>query len=275
MSTQADGLTAILGHEICSHTWSHTALTTLTNEQIIAEIRWTEKIIREVTGVTPRYLRPPYGDVDDRVRAVVEAAGYRILHWNLDSFDWQTTGSTSDILRNVQAKLSGSSSGFVLLGHDGRSDLANGWAGALGSLIKYGYPMGTVSQCLQNAPGSEPKESPTKTTNPPTGTTNPPAETTNPPAETTKPPAETTKPPTETGNPSTETGKPSTETGKPSTETGKPSEGSPNETEGPRSETSDEESEDESSAAPSKMMLGILHFLLWIPCLIILLSTLI
>lgn len=39
------------------------ALTTLTNEQIVAELGWTRKIIKEVTGVSPTSMRPPYGDM--------------------------------------------------------------------------------------------------------------------------------------------------------------------------------------------------------------------
>ncbi|KAF9195438.1 hypothetical protein BGZ51_000012 [Haplosporangium sp. Z 767] len=40
------------------HTWSHTELATLTNEQIVAEIKWTEKIIYD----TMKYARAPYDD---------------------------------------------------------------------------------------------------------------------------------------------------------------------------------------------------------------------
>jgi peptidoglycan/xylan/chitin deacetylase (PgdA/CDA1 family) len=52
------------GHQIAVHTWSHPSLTTLTNEQIIAEFGWTKKVIFDVTGVTPNMFRPPYGDIE-------------------------------------------------------------------------------------------------------------------------------------------------------------------------------------------------------------------
>lgn len=52
------------GHQISVHTWSHTALTTLSNEQIIAELGWTAKAIKDVTGLTPSTMRPPYGDIE-------------------------------------------------------------------------------------------------------------------------------------------------------------------------------------------------------------------
>jgi len=52
------------GHQIGVHTWSHYPLTTLTNEQIIAEFGWTKKVIYDVLGVTPITMRPPYGDIE-------------------------------------------------------------------------------------------------------------------------------------------------------------------------------------------------------------------
>jgi hypothetical protein len=52
------------GHQIAVHTWSHSYMTSLTNEQIIAELGWSKKIIKDILGVTPNYWRPPYGDIE-------------------------------------------------------------------------------------------------------------------------------------------------------------------------------------------------------------------
>jgi peptidoglycan/xylan/chitin deacetylase (PgdA/CDA1 family) len=51
-------------HQIAVHTWSHPYLTTLSNEAIIAELGWTKKVIKDVLGVTPNIMRPPYGDIE-------------------------------------------------------------------------------------------------------------------------------------------------------------------------------------------------------------------
>ncbi|KAF9355924.1 chitin deacetylase [Mortierella sp. AD094] len=79
------------GHHLAMHTWSHAGLTTLTNEQIVAEVRWSEKIIRDVTGLTMKYIRPPYGDVDNRVREILRQMGYTTVIWTLgwDTNDWR------------------------------------------------------------------------------------------------------------------------------------------------------------------------------------------
>ena len=52
------------GHQIAVHTWSHPALTTLSNEEIIAELGWSKKVIKDVLGVTPNMMRPPFGDIE-------------------------------------------------------------------------------------------------------------------------------------------------------------------------------------------------------------------
>ncbi|KAI8602153.1 putative chitin deacetylase, partial [Dissophora ornata] len=69
------------GHHVASHTWSHYPLTTLTNEQIVAELKWTEKAVMDITGLRMKYMRPPYGDIDNRVRAVVKKLGYTVVDW--------------------------------------------------------------------------------------------------------------------------------------------------------------------------------------------------
>ena len=68
-------------HQIAVHTWSHPPMTTLTNEQVIAELGWSKKIIKDVLGVTPNFWRPPYGDVDNRVRAIAKAMGLQTSIW--------------------------------------------------------------------------------------------------------------------------------------------------------------------------------------------------
>ncbi|KAF9202252.1 chitin deacetylase [Podila verticillata] len=79
------------GHHLASHTWSHKGLTALTNEQIVAEVKWTEKLVRELTGRRLKYVRPPYGDLDNRVRYVLKKLGYTVAVWSGGEFgtnDW-------------------------------------------------------------------------------------------------------------------------------------------------------------------------------------------
>lgn len=77
------------GHDVCVHTWSHHYMTTLQDEQVFAELYYTAKIIKTVLGVTPRCWRPPFGDVDDRVRAIAAGLGLRTILWQEDTNDWE------------------------------------------------------------------------------------------------------------------------------------------------------------------------------------------
>ena len=51
------------------------------NDLVIAEIVWTMRAIRELIGVTPTLLRPPFGDIDPRVRSIAKALGLHIIIW--------------------------------------------------------------------------------------------------------------------------------------------------------------------------------------------------
>ena len=94
------------GHDVCVHTWSHHYMTTLTTTQVFAELYYTMRIIKDVIGVTPRCWRPPFGDVDDRVRAVAQGLGLRTIIWDNDTDDWNISpdgqASTQQIDSNYQ-----------------------------------------------------------------------------------------------------------------------------------------------------------------------------
>lgn len=84
------------GHHISAHTWSHQLMTTLSNEDVLAELYYTQKAIKTVVGVTPKYWRPPFGDIDDRVRWIATQLNLTAIIWNLDTNDW-AAGSTVPI----------------------------------------------------------------------------------------------------------------------------------------------------------------------------------
>lgn len=120
----------MLGHEISVHTWSHTPLTTLTNEQIVAELGWTRQAIKDVIGVSPRTMRPPYGDIDDRVRAVCAAMGLTPIIWTgvgeqeFDTDDWKIAGGTATgtssfaAWKTIVTQADTLNTGFIVLEHD-------------------------------------------------------------------------------------------------------------------------------------------------------------
>jgi hypothetical protein len=158
------------GNQISVHTWSHSALTTQSNEQIIAELGWTKKIIKDVLGVTPTTMRPPYGDIDDRVRAICKAMELTPVIWTriskTSTFDTEDfyihsgNVSTNEVLNNWDSILQNASTidtGFIVLEHDlfqQTVELATGYI--LPDALAHTQPALTIQpvvKCLNLSPG--------------------------------------------------------------------------------------------------------------------------
>ncbi|KAJ8322787.1 chitin deacetylase [Batrachochytrium dendrobatidis] len=103
------------GHHIALHTWSHRNSTAVTNEQFVAEIIYNARIIKDVIGVTPRFFRPPFGDIDERIRKILHNLGLIIVEWNVDSAD---AAGAKDVAVKFGAKANAGSSPVISLEHD-------------------------------------------------------------------------------------------------------------------------------------------------------------
>ncbi|KAF8757678.1 Polysaccharide deacetylase [Rhizoctonia solani] len=100
------------GHQLSVHTWSHPTLTTLTNEQIIAELGWTREAIKQITGVTPTLC------VLLMVILTTVANG-----GSFDTNDWHIPSglSAAEVLNSFDKILDTAgelSTGFIVLAHD-------------------------------------------------------------------------------------------------------------------------------------------------------------
>uniref|UniRef100_A0A1D1Y1F3 chitin deacetylase n=1 Tax=Anthurium amnicola TaxID=1678845 RepID=A0A1D1Y1F3_9ARAE len=168
------------GHQIGVHTWSHTALTTQTNEEIIAEIKWTEMAIKQATGLTPKYMRPPYGDVDDRVRAILQQLGYMIVIWDKDTNDWISGDDKTFDISWVEGNFTewvkeNDPTGHISLEHDLYNQTAAQGPKVVPIVEGAGFTIKPVYQCVgdQNAYLESTTQTDTTTTTDNTGTTTP------------------------------------------------------------------------------------------------------
>ncbi|KAF8258594.1 carbohydrate esterase family 4 protein [Lactarius quietus] len=101
-------------HEICVHTWSHHYMTAFKSRDAFAELWYSLKAVKLVTGVTPTCWRPPYGDVDDRIRAIANALGLQTILWEFNSGDWNegVNGYTvADVDENYQQFINNETAG--------------------------------------------------------------------------------------------------------------------------------------------------------------------
>lgn len=60
-------------------------MTSFTNEEAFAELWYTRKIIKDILGVTPLCWRPPFGDVDDRIRLIAKGLNMTTNVWDHDT----------------------------------------------------------------------------------------------------------------------------------------------------------------------------------------------
>ncbi|KAJ7758939.1 carbohydrate esterase family 4 protein [Mycena maculata] len=99
------------GHEICVHTWSHRNMTMFSNEGAFAELYYTLEAIKLATGFTPQCWRPPFGDVDDRIRYIASQLGLETIIWKYDSFDYVTSLPETTIQGNYDYLISNLTAG--------------------------------------------------------------------------------------------------------------------------------------------------------------------
>lgn len=82
------------GHEVGNHNWHHVQMPTLSEEEILSQLRRTQEVIRQACGVTPRRMRPPFGAgwFNTKHKPLVRAAqalGLQLIGWDLDTYDWK------------------------------------------------------------------------------------------------------------------------------------------------------------------------------------------
>lgn len=92
-----------MGYEIGSHGHKHVNYSSLSDEEIQAQISKSHGILKDLTGTNPNLIRTPNGDFDKRVLRIADKMGYTVIQWDTDSKDWMNPG-TEQIVNNVLKK---------------------------------------------------------------------------------------------------------------------------------------------------------------------------
>jgi hypothetical protein len=79
------------------------------DERILRELKRTQDIIRKVTGKRPKYFRPPFGEVDDRLARLAAEAGLVTVQYDIASGDPDPSLSAKRIIRGVVGEAKGGS----------------------------------------------------------------------------------------------------------------------------------------------------------------------
>lgn len=129
------------GHQIGTHTQNHEQLDGLTREQIIEAVEPVNRTVEEITGVRPRYFRPPHGAYDALVRDVLAELNLELINWSNGSLDWAGVDANGhkDPALVVQAVEDQLHPGAVILFHDTHKHTAEALPEIINMLRADGY----------------------------------------------------------------------------------------------------------------------------------------
>ena len=102
------------GHEIGTHSATHSYMSKLSEEKIRQELSTSSAAIEAASGVRPDLFRAPFGDYNDRLIRTARDAGYYTIQWDVDSLDWKDL-SANDIAMRVISRVR---SGSIILCHN-------------------------------------------------------------------------------------------------------------------------------------------------------------
>ncbi|WP_106767727.1 polysaccharide deacetylase family protein [Paenibacillus faecalis] len=138
------------GHAIGNHSYNHAEFPKLTLPQFQNQIERTNQILQRITGIKPRLIRPPYGEINEEQLRWARKNNYKVVNWNVDSLDWKGLNK-EEVKNNI---LSAVGPGAIVLQHAGGgvgSDLT-GTIEALPEVIaelkKKGYSFVTLPEML-------------------------------------------------------------------------------------------------------------------------------
>jgi peptidoglycan/xylan/chitin deacetylase (PgdA/CDA1 family) len=149
------------GHQLASHTWSHADLSTLTRPERRNEMYKLEMALRNLIGVFPTYMRPPYSSCDGPSGCQQDMAdlGYHITYFDLDTDDYNNV--TPQLIQNAKDNFDRGLSGktpannnALVIAHDIHfQTVYNLTEYMLQGLQRKGFRAVTVGTCL-NDPAS-------------------------------------------------------------------------------------------------------------------------
>ena len=98
------------GNQISTHTFDHGDLSKMKKKQIRRELTRAFRVMKKINGEEPTMLRPPYGNVNDKMRRTIKIP---MIYWSVDTEDWASRNS-----KKILKKCKSISDGDIVLMHD-------------------------------------------------------------------------------------------------------------------------------------------------------------
>lgn len=137
-------LTFDSGHQLGSHGWDHSApFTSLSDDALAAQVDDTARVIEDITGQPPAYVRPPYGAIDI---PTAEKIPYPLMLWTIDTRDWEV--QDAEEVRDYIVE--NAADGGVVILHDGFPTTVEAVLEAVDILQSQGWVFPTLAQYYQS-----------------------------------------------------------------------------------------------------------------------------
>ena len=133
-----------LGCEIHNHSRTHSDMTKMSTDEIMAEIDFTSGKVEETVGIRPRFFRPPYIAVNQLMHDATDLT----FICGLGAEDWLDEVSAEERYKRI---ISQAEDGLVILLHDAQGNVKTVEAVdmIIPELKKQGYELVTVSQLFE------------------------------------------------------------------------------------------------------------------------------
>lgn len=138
------------GHLVASHTYAHLDLSVMAHGDLRADLSRADAALRAATCARPRVLRAPQGILSEAALDFVQDIGYRVVHWNLDTRDWEWADDDPlEIVRIVQSTLDEEyPSGIISLQHDTRGPSVDLVGTVIDLARAKGYTIVPLERCI-------------------------------------------------------------------------------------------------------------------------------
>ena len=134
------------GHEIGNHSFTHTNVADLGQEEIRTEVVATQDLVEQITGRRPVLYRAPFLDYNDPLMAVLGEERLRAVNANLRTRDWDADTTPEMIVARATTDLA---PGSIVLMHSWPANTLAAMPEILRTLREQGYRMVTVSELIE------------------------------------------------------------------------------------------------------------------------------
>ncbi len=91
------------GHTVANHSWNHANGMSYNGDELWQQqVSPTNDEFQQLFKLTPRFYRPPYGEITDKQIEYLAAKGMKVLLWSVDSRDWNPALNSVD---NIESAL--------------------------------------------------------------------------------------------------------------------------------------------------------------------------